>query len=191
MTIRLHLLCSASTPATRAVAFPADDPLDAHGRDSMSRFPGRLPAFDKILRSPALCAAQTAQGLGLAATSEPQLRDCDFGRWTGRAFADVQAREPEALARWLHDPRAAPHGGESFAAVMARVGGWMNALAADSGTVLAIAHSAILRAAIACALSAGPEAFSHIDIAPLSRVKLSGGGGRWTLTALIPLKDAR
>jgi hypothetical protein len=30
-----------------------------------------------------------------------------------------------------------------------------------------------------------------VQLAPLIRTKLSGGGGRWTLVALISLKDER
>src|SRR5215469_6992176 len=125
MTTRLHLLCSASTSSVSSIAFAADEPLDPRGRESLSRLSGRLPACDIVLRSPALCAAQTAEGLGLAARAEPLLCDCNFGRWSGRSLAEIQAQAPEAVADWLQNPCAAPHGGESFANVMTRVGGWM------------------------------------------------------------------
>jgi broad specificity phosphatase PhoE len=191
MTTRLHLLCSASTPSVSSIAFAGEEPLDARGRESLARLSGRLPSCDLTLRSPALCVAQTAEGLGLDARTEPLLRDCDFGHWVGRSLADVQAEAPEAVAEWLHDPRAAPHGGESFADVMTRVGEWMDSLLAGQCSILAITHAIVIRAAIAHALGAGPEAFRHIDVAPLTRAKLSSGGGRWTLAALVPLKDER
>jgi broad specificity phosphatase PhoE len=79
--------------------------------DSPAAF--RLVTF--VLRSPALRAAQTAEGLALEARAEPLLRDCDFGCWAGRSLAEVQAQAPEAVADWLANPHAAPHGGESFA----------------------------------------------------------------------------
>jgi broad specificity phosphatase PhoE len=189
MTMRLNLLCSASTASVRSVAFAADEPLDSHGRESLSRLSGRIPSFDIVLHSPALCAMQTAEGLGLHAKVEPLLRDCDVGRWAGRSLAEVQAEAPEAVADWLQNPRAAPHGGESFHDVMMRVGGWMDGLLATDGSVLAITHASVVRAAIAHALGAGPEALRHIDVAPLTRARLSGNGGRWTLAALISLKD--
>jgi len=191
MTTRLHLLCSASTSSVSSVAFAADEPLDPRGRESLSRLSGRLPSCDIVLRSPALRAAQTAEGLALDARAEPLLRDCDLGRWAGRSLAEVQAQAPEAVADWLENAHAAPHGGESFADVMTRVGGWMDGLLAGSGSVLAITHPSVIRAAIAHALGAGPETFRHIDVAPLTRTKLSGGGGRWTLAALVSLKDER
>jgi broad specificity phosphatase PhoE len=191
MTTRLNLLCSASTPSVSTIAFAADEPLDSHGRESISRLSGRLPSCDIVLRSPALCAVQTAEGFALAAQAEPLLRDCDFGRWAGRSLAEVQAQAPEAIADWLQNPDAAPHGGESFADVMTRIGGWMDSLLATNASIFAITHASVIRAAIAHALGAGPQAFRHIDVAPLTRARLSGGGGRWTLAALVSPRDER
>jgi broad specificity phosphatase PhoE len=189
VTLRLHLLCAASS--TRVVGFPADDGLDSLGRESLSRFSGRLPAMDRLLRSPALSAAQTTDGLGLRAEVEPLLRDCDFGRWAGRSLEEIAAREPDALDQWLRDPGAAPHGGVAFAEVLKRVGAWMDGLDAQSGSVLAITHPTVLRAAIAWTLGAGAHSMLPIDVAPLTIVRLSGFGGRWKFKALIPAKDAR
>jgi broad specificity phosphatase PhoE len=192
MTTRLHLLCSASTAAVSAIAFAAaDEPLDRRGLESLSEFSGRLPSCDVILRSPAHAAAETVKGLALDAQIEPMLRDCDYGRWTGRSLVEVQAEAPEALAGWLHDPHAAPHGGESFADVLVRVARWMDGLLAQSGSILAITHASVIRAAIAHALGAGPAAQGHIGVAPLTHARLSGHGGRWTLAALVSLKDER
>ncbi|UFZ04035.1 histidine phosphatase family protein [Bradyrhizobium ontarionense] len=191
MTTRLHLICSAATSSTAAVAFAADEPLDSRGRDSLVRLAGRLPSCDVVLRSPARCAAETAAGLALQAKPEPALRDCDFGRWAGRSLAEVQAEAPDAVADWLQNPRAAPHGGESFMDVMARVGEWMEGLLAVDGSVLAVTHALVMRAAIAHVLGVGPQAFRRIDVAPLARARLSGVDGHWTLAALFPLKDDR
>lgn len=191
MTTRLHLICAAATSSTAAVGFAADEPLDPRGRDSLVRLRGRLPSCDVVLRSPARCAAETAEGLALDAEPEPSLRDCDFGRWTGRLLAEVQAQAPEAVADWLQNPHAAPHGGESFMDVITRVGAWMDGLLAVDRSVLAVTHALVIRAAIAHALGAGPEVFRRIDVAPLTRARLSGVGGRWTLAALVPLKDER
>lgn len=189
MAIRLHLLCAASTPSQRFIGFPADEALDAVGRESLTRLSGRLSNFDVVLRSPAVSAMQTADGLGFEATPETSLRNCDFGRWSGRTFEEIQTQDAEALFQWIKNSHSAPHGGESFTDVLQRVGVWMEGLLAQSGAVLAITHPTILRAAIASAIGAGPEAFRRIDVAPLSRAVLSGASG-WTFKALIPVKDA-
>ena len=191
MTRRLHLLCSASTTSVSSIAFAGDEPLDPRGRESLARLSGRRRSCDIVLRSPALCAAQTAEGLVLDARMEPLLRDCDFGRWAGRSLAEVQAQAPEALTEWLQNPLAAPHGGESFVDVMRRIGGWMDGLLKGQGSILAITHATVIRAAIAHALGAGPGVFRHIDVAPLTRVRLSGDGRRWTLAALVPVNGER
>ncbi len=190
MTMRLHLLCAASTPSIRSASFPANDPLDAPGRKAAGAFAGALPAFDKTWSSPDASALQTAEILGFHPETNQLLRDCDFGRWAGQSLAGVQTAEPDTFAAWLQDPTAAPHGGESFADAIDRVQAWMAGLLSTSGSALAITHPTIIRAAIAAALGAGPHALRHIDIAPLSRAKLSSDGRRWTLSALIPPKEA-
>jgi len=191
MTMRLHLLCVASTPSIRSASFPSNDPLDAQGRNALEAFAGSLPPFDKAWTSPDVSAVQTAEILGLRTETAPMLRDCDFGRWSGRSLMDVQTTEPDALAAWLGDPASAPYGGESFAGVVERVQAWMDGFISASGSTLAITHPTVIRAAIASALGAGPHAFRHIDIAPLSRAKLSSDGRRWTLSALIPPKEVQ
>jgi broad specificity phosphatase PhoE len=104
MTTRLELICHASTVAVRTSAFSADEPLDIQGQQKLAGLPHRTRYADRYLASPALRAAQTANALKLATTVEPMLRDCDYGRWTGRALDEVKAAEPEAVAEWLHDP---------------------------------------------------------------------------------------
>jgi broad specificity phosphatase PhoE len=96
----------------------------------------------------------------------------------------VQAQEPDALADWITDPSAAPHGGESVVAMIARVSAWLDAQLTMPGAVLAVTHATVIRAAIVCALEAEPRSFWHIDIAPLSLTQLSGNSGRWTLVSM-------
>jgi broad specificity phosphatase PhoE len=114
LTTHLRLVCHASTSAVRKAAFPADEQLDPQGREKLTVVQHRLHHADRCWCSPALRAIQTAKALQLDAIIEPMLRDCDYGRWSGRLFDDVQAQEPEALMEWLRDPDAAPHGGESI-----------------------------------------------------------------------------
>jgi broad specificity phosphatase PhoE len=184
MTTRLKLLCHGSTSAVRAAAFPADEPLDLQGRQKLELFPRHALRSDRCLTSPALRASQTAEALGLVAKIEPALRDCDHGQWTGRSLEDVQAQDPQAVAEWLRNPEAAPHGGESVVALIARVSTWLDAQKAMSETIVAVTHALVIRAAIVCALEAGPRSFWHIDVAPLSLTRLSGHHGRWTLVSM-------
>ena len=183
MTTRLILICHGSTTATRGACFPGDEPLDENGMAAAAALAGRLPNADRWLTGPELRTRQTAEALGLAADVEPALRDCDYGAWSGRSLKDVSAREPEAVAAWLRDPAATPHRGESVLSLMQRVAEWLRAEQAYPRRSIVITHSAVIRAAIACAIGAPPQSFWRIDIAPLSVSRLSSDGQRWNLSS--------
>jgi broad specificity phosphatase PhoE len=184
MTARLTLIAHAATPALRAAAFPLDEGIDAKGKSDAAALAGPLPKFSAVWTSPARRAVETAAVLGLHPTLEPLLKDIDLGRWAGRTFSDVEATEPEALAQWLADSKAIPHGGESIAQLIARVGTWLDVVARSDGRIAAVTHSAVMRAAIVCAIGSGPAAFWRIDIAPLGIVELGYNGGRWVLRGI-------
>jgi broad specificity phosphatase PhoE len=188
MTVRLRLLCHAPTSATRNAAFPADEPLEDRVRQKLAALDHNLRHADRCIVSPSLRARQTAEALKLDATVEPLLRECDYARWTGRTLADLQAEEPEALAKWLQSPESAPHGGESVQELLARVAQWLDAQSTGSGITLVITHASVIRAAIVHAIEAGPRSFWRIDVAPLSLTKLSGDRGRWTLASIGPMR---
>ena len=114
----------APTAATRAAAFPADEPLDERGRAAAASLADRLPARCDVLCSPAARCVQTAAAAGLTSLrSERLLAECDFGAWAGRCLSDV---EPGAAGAWMSDPSATPHGGESLRALAARGAGWVD-----------------------------------------------------------------
>jgi broad specificity phosphatase PhoE len=184
MTTRLKLICHAATKTARRSAFPADEPLDEHAIKKLAVMSRRTHYADRYLTSPALRAVQTAEALKLAATIEPKLRELDYGRWAARSLDEVQSEEPEAVAEWLRDPDAAPHGGESVLWLIERVAAWLDAQAAMPGKVVAVTHASVIRAAIVRAIEAGPLSFWRIDIAPLSLTRLSANNGRWTLASL-------
>ncbi|MEV4755948.1 histidine phosphatase family protein [Micromonospora sp. NPDC049559] len=183
MSTRLMLISHAATAATRSAAFPTDEPLDAHGLADAAALAGVLPRADDVRCGPALRCTQTAAALGLATTVDEGLRDGDLGRWAGRTLDEVAAGEPEAVAAWLTDPSAAPHGGESLHDLLDRAAGWLRALPEGARTVVAVTHPMVIRALVVDAIAATPASFWRIDIAPLTRTVLRGGAGRWTLRA--------
>ncbi len=109
--------------------------------------------------------------------------DCDFGRWTGRSLEDLASQEPDAVALWLSDPTFAPHGGESIAALVGRIGAWLES-GAVRGKVVAITHTAVIRAAVVHVLAAPLASFWRIDAGPLSKIELRRDAVRWALRAL-------
>lgn len=181
MPARLTLICHGATPATRASAFPLDEPIE-DGVEEQARTLGlSLRRRDRAVTSPALRARQTAEALSLNADVDPALRDCDYGRWSGRKLANIQAAHPAELAAWLSDTDAAPHGGESLRALMLRVSDWMADRLRDDGHTIAVTHAAIIRVAVVDVLGAPPESFWRIDIEPLSFVDLRSDKRRWIL----------
>lgn len=178
MTTRVLLVCHAATAATRHTAFPGDDPITATG------VAGPLPRSHRAVSGPELRCRQTSTMFGLQPTVEARLRDCDYGRWRGRALAELSEAEPDAVLDWLTDPKAAPHGGESIVDVIERVGGWLDELLGTRDRIVAVTHPAVIKAGVVHAIRATPESFWRIDIGPLSRTALSGTADRWTLSSL-------
>lgn len=177
---RLLLIRHASTDAVRRAAFPVDEPLDDAGLAAARGLAGRLGHGDALC-SPALRARDTAAAAGLRAAVEPALQECDFGSWAGRTLADVHGEDPAAAEAWMTDPHACPHGGETLAALLARVAGWLNEQAGGGGRAIAVTHGGVVKAAVVHALAAPPEAFWRVDVTPLALTELHAHDGRWTV----------
>lgn len=177
--LRLTLVSHAMTDAMAVTRFPADEPLNDTGRRQVEYLETASDA--RQLAGPELRVRQTAELLGLQATTEPRLADLDCGRWRGETLQSVPAAD---LQTWLTDPAQAPHGGESIVDLSERVAGWLKSLEArpdNTSRIVAVTHPAAIRAAILVALDAPPKSFWRIDIAPASRTVLHFRDGRWTL----------
>jgi broad specificity phosphatase PhoE len=183
-TTRLILIRHAPSEATRRSAFPLDEPLDARALEAARALRPRLDRADVAWTGPAARARQTAGALGLDPTVAPELDECDFGAWRGRTLAELDTEDPVAVAAWIEDPAAAPHGGESLLALLDRVGGWLEARSGDGARTVAVTHAGVIRAALVHALDAPVQAFWRFDIAPLSRTVLHAHEGRWTVRAV-------
>jgi broad specificity phosphatase PhoE len=169
----LRLVAAAPTRALRRAEFGGDPDLDQGGRSATR---ARRPAFGRAATwvcGPSRAARQTAAALGGDPQVEPALADIDYGAWTGRTLDQVDP------GRWLTDPSFAPPGGESLAAVSARVGGWLETRA--GADLVAVAHPAIVRAAVAYALRLPADGIWHLDVAPLATLRLTHRAGRWHL----------
>jgi broad specificity phosphatase PhoE len=179
---RLLLVRHAATSATRAFAFPCDEPLDARGVAEAAGLRRRLPARCSAMCSPARRCVQTAAAAQLESPAVvPRLAECDFGSWSGRTLACVD--ELEAVA-WMTDPSACPHGGESLYAFAARVGAWLDEQASCDGPAVAITHGGVVKVAIVHALGAPLAAFWQVDVRPLAITELHAHDGRWTVTRM-------
>lgn len=179
---RLLLVRHAATAATRAAAFPDDDDaLDASSLTTTSALGRILPTGCEAITSPAVRCRQTAVRAGLDARVDAGLAECDFGAWSSRTLADVVAEDPGAVARWMEDPSAAPHGGEALAPFAARIARWLDDQARREGVAVAITHGGVVKAALVHALRAPISAFWRIDVTPLAITELHAHDGRWTV----------
>ncbi|MEV0114913.1 histidine phosphatase family protein [Streptomyces sp. NPDC050844] len=182
MTVRLTLISPATSEALKEVRFDDDSPLEPAGIARAEAAAGSLPPAVATYTSPSPRCRRTAHALGLA-PAEPlaALAACDMGRWRGQTLDSVAGAEAEAVALWLDDPTAAPHGGESLREVRHRVASWLDALGDLAGHVVAVAEPDVIRAALVHALSAPDQAFWRLDVRPLTATQLSGRTGRWNV----------
>jgi broad specificity phosphatase PhoE len=180
MAQRLLMVAHGITAGARELVF--GEPGDL--------LPGAIPAlsgrFAAWVSGPEKACLDTAKRLAGRAEPIPELRDCDFGSWTGRALTDIASDHPSELESWLHDPHAVPHGGESLAELVTRVGRVLDDHPWPHGRSVVVVTSLVARALIVHALGANPEAIFHIDIGPLGRASLSRNQWTWRLAKLDP-----
>ncbi|MGQ0576309.1 MAG: histidine phosphatase family protein [Pseudonocardia sp.] len=176
---RVTFLTPAPTAATARAAFPADEPLDDRGRAWARAGRGGPGRADHAQRGPERACVETAAALGLDPIADHGLADWDLGRWAGRTLDDVATEHLDDVRAWLSDPLAAPHGGESLTALLARTQGWL--ATRPPGHTLAVCGTAVVRAAVVSVLDAPAAAFWRLDVGPMTRTDLRGGPDRWTV----------
>ncbi len=92
---------------------------------------------------------------GTCAIVDARLRELDFGDWEGRAWATVPHAD---LDRWAADPLGfAPPGGESGAALLARVAAFHVAMRRHGADCLIVAHGGPLKLLAAMLRDAPPD----------------------------------
>jgi broad specificity phosphatase PhoE len=177
---RITLISHAPTLALRRASFPLNESLIEGEIERIATLGWTSPRAQYACCGPEKRTQQTAEALGLEPSVAVELADVDYGTWSGKEIGDIHAIDPEGLANWLTDLNAAPHGGESFAQLIARVQQWMNGRT-TAGHTVAVTHPAVVRAAILCAIQAPPESFWRIEIGPLTITDLRFNGNLWTV----------
>ncbi|MGD9743205.1 MAG: histidine phosphatase family protein [Dongiaceae bacterium] len=144
-----------------------DLPADCSDAACFAALARQLPP-EAVWVTTQLCRThQTAAAIHRAAgrecpafVSEPGLAEQHFGDWQGLTHAELADRRDGHWHRfWLAPAEMAPPGGESFAAVVDRVGLAVERLTrAHAGAdIVAVAHGGSIRAALAAALGLAPE----------------------------------
>jgi alpha-ribazole phosphatase len=118
---------------------------------------------------------------------EPGLLEQDLGKWHGL----VHAALPPLLAAPAHPfwPLAAgeqPPGGESFEAVVTRIGPVIERIAreADGEHVVAVCHGGSIRAAVAHAMEVDGRAALHLSVQNLSLTRVTRERGGWRVVCV-------
>jgi broad specificity phosphatase PhoE len=180
--MRVVLLAHAPTAATRRIAFPADEPVEASSVDVP------LPRVAAVVTAPTLRCRGTAEALGLRATVDPALDGCDHGGWTGRRFDEIASEDPAGLREWLTDPDARPHGGETAAEFVSRIGRWLDGRDRPPAGLLAVVDPSVVRAALVHVAGAPATAMRRFDVGPLALAVVTGSAAQWSVRALRPVQ---
>lgn len=158
-----------------------------------------LPRDAAWLVSPLHRARQTADLLApllapASRTELPELSEMEFGDWAGRPVAEVWDEiSTGPLHNWSFlTADTLPPGGESFTMLATRVAGWMESLAFDTAPLVIIAHSGVMRAAMAHALGMPvdhavgiPVAhFGVLHLRQMDPARATAAGGQWLFTGL-------
>jgi len=135
-----------------------DVPLTVAGRRQAGALSRRLAAepLVAVYSSDLLRARQTAEAIaaphGLVVQAVSGLRELNFGDWSDLTYAEIAARDPQALQGWLADPEhRAPPGGETLAELRRRVEKALHGIALPA---VAVAHGGTWRAVLGIWLSA-------------------------------------
>lgn len=160
--------------------------LSAEGQAAAQQLGERLAntGLVTIRSSPRRRARETADAVagqcGVAVETADALDEINFGDWTGRAFAQLDA-DPQWQAWNTTRSRVTPPNGESMAAATARAVGHVEAVAARlSGPALLVTHCDVIRGVVAHYLGLALDRLLSFDIDLASRTTLAIGawGGR-------------
>ena len=134
----------------------ADPPLTDLGRRQADALAAALPAPDRVVSSPLGRARETAAAFGVTVETDERWVELDYGGLDGTPVAGVGQ---DVWDRWRADVAFVPAGGESLAALGARVQPGCQDLAADAadGLVVVVALVSPIKAAVARALAVGDE----------------------------------
>ncbi|MFC5996551.1 histidine phosphatase family protein [Pseudonocardia hispaniensis] len=166
----------------------ADPPLNATGLRQARALAAALPPAARIVSSPLTRARHTAAVLKGAASDVTDAEGVEVDeRWIELDYGDLDGRPASALderswQRWRQDPDFVPAGGESLAAVCARVREACAELVADAarGDVVVVSHVSPIKAAVTWALGVGDEVGWRMFLADAAvcRIDTSGSAPR-------------
>jgi broad specificity phosphatase PhoE len=159
-----------------------DPGLDDLGRRQAEALRTVVAGAARAVCSPLGRTRETAAALGLPVTVDERWIELDYGVLDGTPMRDVP---PDLWSRWVRDLDFAPEGGESLAALGARVRDACDDLADEAAAhdVVVVTHVSPVKAAVAWALGVGDEITWHLYAAPAAVTRISTSGPRRSLHA--------
>ena len=188
---------------------------DVSDQAAIETLAAALPAGAVWVASPLKRALQTAaavaSGLGASGPAacepviEPAIAEQHFGDWQGMSYDQLRDKLGPAYDRvWQAPGQATPPGGESFEAVIGRVGGAIERLtqAYRGRDIVAFGHGGSIRSALAHALGLDADAALCFRIECLSITRIdhfdqsdkddaSGGLRPWRVSGVNMINGAR
>jgi alpha-ribazole phosphatase len=150
-----------------------DVPLGRTADEDIRQCLRNVPRVTRIVSSP----AQRCRGLAIAVATrdrvplaeDDRLLELDFGRWEGRAWADIDRGEIDA---WAANPfDHAPGGGESVRSLCGRLDDLLRAMVRDGdGPTLVVTHQGPMRVLM--------TRFSGRPLGDLSKIEVAFGATR-------------
>lgn len=139
-----------------------------------------LPKVDAVYSSPLERARETAAPIaakrGLKVRPDKGLLEVDIGDWTGEELKKLR-RTPEWKVVQQYPSGFRFPGGESFLELEARIVATIERLtdAHRGGTVVAVSHADVIKAAVVHASGAGLDMFQRIAVSPCSVTAVAYG----------------
>ncbi|MCX7796625.1 MAG: alpha-ribazole phosphatase [bacterium] len=150
-----------------------DIPLNENGRETAKRLGIALSKirFVSIYSSDLLRARETAEiinsFLNVPLYCVIDLRELDFGEWTGISIWEMSRKDPELFKKWQEDPwNVSPPGGETFRDLTERVMRFLESISKKykGENVLVVSHAGPIKAMIFGLLSATGRAYWNIKV---------------------------
>jgi broad specificity phosphatase PhoE len=178
MTTTLYLIRHGATEANlahppRLQGRRLDPPLARLGvrQAEATRDYLAIRPIDRCYCSPLLRAKQTAAIVAAPHCLIPQpveaLTECDVGAWEGLDWLTIRSRDADAYTRFIENPSIHGYpGGETFAAVYARVAPAMEELLSlhENESILVVGHHIVNRTYLAGLLGLPPDQARQVTL---------------------------
>ncbi len=140
---------------------------------------------DRLIASPLSRSMETARPIaetaGLEVETDPDLREIDFGDWSGRSFDKIRKEDPDLVEELGDDPGSFTFpGGEKISDFWSRVGSAADRLMKASASRIAVlSHGGVTRSLICRLLRLPPEKYLlfNVGYASISSVDIYEDGG--------------